>query len=216
MSHTRIKICGVRDVETAQAAVEAGAHAIGLVFVRESPRHVSLETARAIVASLPPFVEAVGLFVDEPVEHVRHTCMNVGLHTVQLHGDETIDFARHLNDCRVIKAVAIGQASHRTWFTHLKPHHVVGILVDAPAAPDAGSMTGGSGRTFDWSAIESLDRASLPPLILAGGLTPGNVGEAIRAVRPFAVDVSSGVESSRGVKDAGLIRAFCEAVRAAE
>ena len=214
MSHTRIKICGIRDIESAQAAVDAGADAIGLVFVKASPRHVTVDQARAIVRSLPPFVEPVGLFVDEALEHVRDTCMAVGLHTVQLHGRETIDYARKLNDCRVIKAATIGDEKHTTWFTHLKPHHIVGLLLDAPPAPDS-DLTGGSGVTFDWKAIDSLDRKSLPLLILAGGLTAANVGEAIRIVKPFAVDVSSGVESSRGIKDPGLIRAFCDAVRRA-
>mgnify|MGYP002624080255 FL=1 len=216
MSHTRIKICGIRDVNAARAAVDAGADAIGLVFVQASPRYVSLDAARAIVAALPPFIEPIGLFVDEPADHIRRACQSVGIHSVQLHGKESIDFARHLNDFRVIKAVSLEEDHHKTWLTHMRPRHVIGLLVDAPAPADAGKMTGGSGRSFDWSAVNSLDRASLPPLILAGGLTPENVGEAIRVARPYAVDVSSGVESSRGVKDVQMIRAFCDAVRTAD
>lgn len=212
MQRTRIKICGVKDVETALAAADAGADAVGLVFVQASPRYVEVAAAHAIATSLPPFVEPIGLFVDEDPYDVLSIGDQVTINTVQLHGNETIEsFATMWEDrFRVIKAIAFDAQRLR----RLRGERALSaVLVDAP--PKAG-LTGGSGDRFDWHALGRIDPAQGHPVILAGGLTPENVGEAIRIVRPYAVDVSSGVESSRGVKDVGLIKAFCDAVREAD
>ena len=218
MTHTRIKICGIRTLEAARAAVDAGVDAIGLVFVSASPRFVTEEQARQIVAVLPPMVEPIGLFVDAPADQVRQTAAAVGLRTVQLHGSELPAHIDQLAPLRVIKALPFdpqqADAAMRPWKN--PPGNLAAMLWDAPprAATD---LTGGSGRAIDWHALAAMKNrcCDLPPDVLAGGLTPDNVADAIRVVRPYAVDVSSGVESSRGVKDAGLIRAFCEAVRQA-
>lgn len=219
---TRIKICGVRDVETALAAAAAGADAVGLVFVEASPRVVTLDQARAIVEALPAFVEPVGLFVDRPVEQVLDTAEQVGLRSVQLHGDETPADVAQLTGLRVIKAmgfasVADAQSRLQVWTD--PPSQLAALLFDTPPAPDA-TIPGGSGRAFDWQQLTGMQREpimhALPPVILAGGLTPENVADAIACVQPYAVDVSSGVESSRGVKDVEKILRFCRAVRLAD
>lgn len=226
---TRIKICGVRTIEAAHAAVAAGADAIGLVFVAASPRCATIDEALAIVAALPPFVEPVALFADASSADIRQITAALGVRTVQLHGHETPQQVHELNDLRIIKAIDPTDQRHAPWLK--APAHepgqlqaarhggqVVALLLDATPTASAGEakLTGGGGRTFDWAVIDTLDRPALPPIILAGGLKVDNVADAIARVRPFAVDVSSGVESARGVKDAGLIQAFCAAVRNAD
>lgn len=217
---TRIKICGIRRPEHARVAAEAGASAVGLNFVERSPRYVTLDEARAVIDALPPFVEPIGLFVDATTSHVRDTAATLGLRTVQLHGGEEPAYAHELMPLRVIRGVAFNKATFiqtATLWAQTCPN-LAGLLIDAPPA-SADALTGGSGRAFDWAALaETCRRAadSLPPLILAGGLNPENVTAAITAVRPWAVDVSSGVEKSRGLKDARRITAFCAAVRAAD
>jgi phosphoribosylanthranilate isomerase len=221
MRRTRIKICGVRDLETALAAAAAGADAIGLVFVDASPRSIPVEQARAIILALPAFIEPVGLFVDAAPDHIRQTAASVGLRTVQLHGRETPDDLRQLTGLRVIKAVAFdaGQMHERLDLWRTGCPNLAALLWDAPPPPEE-HLPGGSGHPFDWNELARFEREggldNLPPAILAGGLTPENVGQAIATVAPYAVDVSSGVESSRGVKDIGLIASFCRAVRQAD
>jgi phosphoribosylanthranilate isomerase len=208
MPRTRIKICGVRDPQTALIAIEHGADAIGLVFAEASPRYVDPEAAWEIISYLPPFITSVGLFVDPTADHfitVREACpFEIG----QLHGNETTDHASTLGP-GIIKAIRFDPATIaedlRRWSA---VDELSAILVDGSA--------GGEGTTFDWAALAEAAPHCDHPLILAGGLTPSNVADAIRAVRPFAVDVSSGVESSRGVKDPDLIRAFCQAVMDAD
>ena len=217
---TRIKVCGVRDAATAEAAVRAGADAVGLVFVAASPRAVDVDAARRVVAALPAFVEPVGLFVDEDPGRIMEVATALSLRTVQLHGRETPGHVAELAPLRVIKALAFGEAGEAAatlgMWTHSRPANLAAVLFDAPPPPDA-ATTGGTGRTFDWRGLARLEAegalADLPPVILAGGLTPANVAEAIGIVKPYAVDVSSGVESSKGVKDTGKIEAFCRAVR---
>jgi len=217
-SRTRIKICGISTPQTAQAAVDAGADAIGLVFVDASPRCMSLETARAIVQALPPMVEPIGLFCDASLGYVIDTAKAVGLRTVQLHGSETHDDAAALHPLRVIKALpfdpptapAVLPDQLADWLA--PPPNVAALLLDTPKQSDS-TLTGGSGHAFDWEALAGVPRHNLPPLILAGGLTPGNVREAIETVKPYAVDVSSGVEAERGVKDIEKINDFCAAVQ---
>ena len=222
MPRTRIKICGVRDIETALVAADAGADAIGLVFVESSPRYFEDEyEAFEVVQALPPFVEAVGLFADETGDAILEKSSQVGFHTVQLHGNETEGDVVVLTEAglKVIKAKAFTGESGDDDADGVMPMVVDAMLWDSPPA-DQGGGVGGTGRAFDWKAFARVHpRGRLKmarPVILAGGLTPENVGEAMSIVRPYAVDVSSGVERSRGVKDAMLIRRFCNAVRAAD
>ncbi|MCE9590539.1 MAG: phosphoribosylanthranilate isomerase [Planctomycetes bacterium] len=220
MARIRIKICGIRDVETARAAVDAGADLIGMVFVEASPRLVSVETARRIVQSLPAHVEPVALFVDHPVDMIRATCDAIGVKTVQLHGRESPAVVAQLCPLRVMKALS---AESDDWVSAAKPWNGVvselaAVLCDAAPPPDAAKgFRGGHGQAFDWNALAAAKKAGafagFPPLFMAGGLHADNVAGAIEAVRPDGVDVSSGVEASRGVKDPAMIRAFCAAVR---
>ncbi|MEC9374360.1 MAG: phosphoribosylanthranilate isomerase [Planctomycetota bacterium] len=204
---TRIKICGIRDEATALAAVEAGADALGFVFVHKSPRFIEPRDAWRLFASLPPFVHTVGLFKDASLDDYIAAEEICPTDYGQLHGHENEELVRACGP-RIIKAVRFDPATiERQLARWAAIEEVDAILVDG--------SEGGEGTAFDWEALAKAKQAAAnKPLILAGGLTPQNVGEAIRAVRPFAVDVSSGVESAPGVKDPALIRAFCEAVRA--
>lgn len=202
--HTRVKICGITRIEDAHAAVRAGADAIGLVFYPSSPRYVSLEQAAAIAAVAPPFVTVVGVFVDAAAEHIRGVLGRVPLHLLQFQGSEAPAACRGYG-LPYIKALRMQEgmdlrAQARTYTD------AAGVLLDGyvPGQP------GGTGRTFDWTRIpRDLER----PVILAGGLTPENVVQAIAQVRPYAVDVSSGVEQRPGIKDADKIAAFINRVR---
>ena len=213
MSRTRIKICGIKDPDTALAALECGADAVGLVFVEKSPRYVTLEQAKAVTQALPEDAVSVGLFVDTPGETMRNIMDDVGLSVAQLHGHESIDDLDPLFGYPAWKALPFDEQFQAIAHSWDHDPRIEALLVDTPPA---GELTGGSGLTFDWAGLAGLQGNFAKPIILAGGLTPDNVGDAIRSVRPYAVDVSSGVESSRGVKDVGLIKAFCEAVRAAD
>ena len=201
---TRIKICGIMREEDARAAVDLGADAIGLVFYAPSPRCVSLEQARAIVAVVPPFVTVVGLFVDPAQEQVQSVLRRCRLDLLQFHGDETADFCNrfelpYLKAARVRAGVDLVQ--------YLSSYHTArGWLLDAYHE----RLYGGSGEPFDWNLIP---RDLARPIILSGGLTPENVGAAVRQVKPWAVDVSSGVEAAKGVKDAAKIAAFIAGVK---
>lgn len=204
---TRVKICGIRTYDAAIAAVEAGADAVGFVFVRRSPRYIEPAEAAAVMASLPPFVSSVGLFQNCPIEEFIRIEEACPTHLTQLHGTEPVDLVRQCGPA--IKAVRFNEQSIDDDLSRWeRVDEVEAILVD-------GSW-GGEGVAFDWPKLLEPASKLTKPLILAGGLTPENVGEAIHRVRPFAVDVSSGVEREPGVKDAAKIRAFCEAVRAAD
>lgn len=204
MSRTRIKICGIRDAQMARVAAEAGADAIGLVFYPPSPRNVEPEAAAAVAAALPPYVGAVGLFVDAEAAAVRDVLSRVRLDLLQFQGDEPPDFCASFG-VPYVRAVRMAPGTdlleYARRFTSARA-----LLLDAhvPGEP------GGTGRTFEWAGIPR----DLPmPLILSGGLTPGNVGRAVREVRPWAVDVSSGVEASRGSKDPEKIVQFIRSVQ---
>ncbi len=222
MSRVWIKICGVRDPETAAAAAEAGADAVGMVFVPDTPRCVDdASAARRIAEAVPDGVEVVGLFVDASAAHIRSIVDEVGLTMVQLHGSETPAQARQLAPTRVMKALpfdAEGLPGAMTLWAE-GSENLEAVIVDAPAPRAAGRQTGGHGQPFDWDAMSEALRdrvhARRPHVVLAGGLTPENVVEAIATVRPWGVDVSSGVEAEHGVKDVEKIRAFCRAVRGA-
>lgn len=207
-ARTRIKICGIRTPESAAAAFDAGADAIGFVFVRSSARFITPEDAAEIMSGLPVFAATVGVFVNHSVEafcDVEETCPT---NYSQLQGTED---ERTVRQCGpgVIRALRYDAATIDSDLARWDAvDEVDAILID-------GSV-GGEGTAFDWSALAPrLERIS-KPVILAGGLTAANVGDAIRAVRPYAVDVSSGVERERGVKDHALIEAFCLAVRRAD
>jgi len=202
----RIKICGLTRPEDVAAAVGAGADAIGFVHVVSSPRFVDPSTSRRLAVCVPPFVSRVGLFVNAAVEVIEEAVSAVGLDTVQFHGEETPDMcARFKGRLRVLKAFRIrGPESLK----ELEPYRDVsdGWLLDAHVP----GVHGGTGARFDWS-LAAAACALGHPVILAGGLTPENAGEAVVRVKPYALDVSSGVESAPGIKDAGRIEAFMNA-----
>jgi len=204
VSRTRIKICGLTRHEDVEAAVEAGADAIGLVFYPPSPRFVSFELAAELASRVPPFVSTVGLFVNAEPAFVSEALARVPLQMLQFHGDESeADCARFGRSW--IKAVRMRTGVDLLEFSACH-RGASGLLLDAFV-----EGYGGGGKQFDWSLIPEggLDR----PLILSGGLDPENVAEAVRRVRPWAVDVSSGVESGKGIKDAARIAAFIAGVR---
>ncbi len=221
MGRTRIKICGIRTPEAALAAADAGADAIGLVFVPGSPREVDIATAMGIVETLPAMVEPIALFANESPGRIVSIAQQLRLRTVQLHGRESVEDVRAIAPLRVLKAIAFEQETLQdtlaTWRSG--PANVAAMLIDSPP-PAQAQITGGHGQSFDWASLaQVMDQgllADLPRWMLAGGLTPANVEQAIGMLRPYAVDVSSGVEASRGVKDIQKIHAFCEAVRRAD
>jgi phosphoribosylanthranilate isomerase len=198
-----VKICGITSIEDAEAAVEAGAASLGFVFWPKSPRFIDPERARAIVSSLPPFVVPVGVFVNQPAAHVRGVAALVRLGAVQLHGDEDLLYVAGM-DYPVIKAVSI-ESGDETERIDMWPRRTTLLLdVHDPVS------RGGTGRTIDWSAAAPI--AARRRTLLAGGLTPDNVAQAVECVRPYGIDVSSGVERSPGIKDHARIRALFEAL----
>ncbi|HEX4986860.1 MAG TPA: phosphoribosylanthranilate isomerase [Burkholderiales bacterium] len=204
---TAVKICGITRVEDALVAAHAGAHAIGLIFAPKSPRLVDAGRAATIVRALPPFVTPVTLFVDQDAAHVRGVIERVRPQLLQFHGGESPDFCAGFG-LPYLKAVRVGPGVDLLQYARLYAG-AKGLLLDAFVEGNHG----GTGAVFDWSLIPR----ELPlPVILAGGLDPGNVGEAVRRVRPWAVDVSSGVEASKGIKDAARIAAFIRGVRDAD
>ena len=199
MSRVRVKICGITRLEDALLAASFGADALGFNLWPGSKRHVDPDAARAIVDRLPPFVTPVGVFVDQPPTTVLALAAQAGVQVVQLHGDESWEDVNGY-PIPAVKAVRLaGPESLRD----LHRYRVRGLLLDAPS-----QGFGGSGTTCDWGLARQV--AERFPVVLAGGLTPENVGEAIRAVRPWAVDVASGVESAPGVKDPDKLRQFIE------
>ncbi len=203
---TRIKICGITRPGDAVAAAQAGADAIGLVFYPPSPRFLNVERAREIRDALPPFVQAVALFVNPDAAQVAQVIGRVHPALLQFHGEETPEFCGQFG-LPYVKACRVGQGVDL--LKYLRPFSAAsGWLLDAHV-----EEYGGVGASFDWSLVPArLER----PLVLSGGLTQHNVGEGLRRVRPWAVDVSSGVESSKGIKDAAKIAAFIAEVRNAD
>jgi phosphoribosylanthranilate isomerase len=206
----RVKICGITRVEDALAVAKSGADAIGLVFYEKSPRHVSIEKAAQLASALPPFVTVVGLFVNASAKAVRETLDSVSLDVLQFHGDETPEFCEQFHK-PYLKAIRVKPGVDLLQCAALF-HSAQGLLLDAHVE----GVPGGTGAVFDWTLIP----ANLPlPLILSGGLDVENVAAAIRQVRPYAVDVSSGVEACRGIntlkgiKDAAKIARFMHEVR---
>ena len=200
---TKVKICGIKTLSDAKFAVDYGADAIGFVFA-ESIRNVSKEKARAIVQKLPPFVTTVGLFVNDTAENIEAICRFCGLDTIQLHGNERPSLLNRLKAFKTIKAFRIQNEKDIIPIRKYKPD---AILLDGYSE----NKMGGTGTPFDWKIVKKL-RTSIP-VIVAGGLTHLNVSQAIRIVNPYAVDVSSGVESIPGKKDRKLIKKFIDAAK---
>jgi phosphoribosylanthranilate isomerase len=199
-----VKICGITRQEDADAAVRAGANAIGFVFWPRSPRAIDPYRARKIATSLPPFVTPVGVFVNQPVEYVNAVARLVRLGAVQLHGEEDAAYIGAMT-APVVKAVAMRNGAEAAGELDMLPARVR-VLLDVHDP----ERRGGTGRTVDWTAAATIARRR--PIVLAGGLTPSNVGEAIDRVQPFGIDVSSGVEAAPGIKDHERLRALFEAV----
>jgi len=223
MHRTRIKFCGVTRAKNAAAAAVAGADAIGLVFYKKSARCVSLETAREILSVLPPMVSPIGLFVDSPHDEIRDIANTLNLRTVQLHGDEPPEVVAQLSDLSVIKAVRCDSkslpASVQLWrraILKLGLKNLAGMLLETGGTTEPG----GTGVENDWDGIASVigtgQVTGLPPLIAAGGLSSENVARVVRRLRPWAVDVSSGIELSTGLKSLDRMQRFVKAVHDAD
>jgi len=204
---TAVKICGITRRDDALAAARLGAHAVGLVFCARSPRNVSIAAAQEVVAALPPFVMAVGLFVDAAAREIEAVLSEVRLDLLQFHGDETAAFCTRFG-VPFIKAARVRPGLDLIQYAR-DYGAARGLLLDA----FVDGTHGGTGTAFDWSLIPP--DLSLP-IVLSGGLNPANVSDAIRRVSPWAVDVSSGVEASPGIKDPQKIAAFMKEVRSAD
>lgn len=206
---TRTKICGITRIEDIQAAVDSGVDAIGLVFYPPSPRGVSIEQAQALVAHIPAYVQVVGLFVNATADEINQVLEHIPLDVLQLHGDET-----------PAQCQQIAQLTKRRWYKaiQVKPEIDIITTIGEYQAVGASAMLldawhpqlkGGTGHAFDWSQFPKLDL----PLILAGGLNPDNIEEAIKTTRAYAVDVSGGVESAKGIKNQPLMKRFMQGVQ---
>ncbi len=203
----KIKICGITNTEDAGVAVTAGADALGFVMYRKSPRWVEPAVARSIIAGLPPFVLPVGVFVNEEAERVRALMDECGFALAQLHGDESSLYCQNLGR-PALKALRLKDRGTFLALAEFQGRaNVRGFLIDAFSE----QAYGGTGKTVDWTLAQDAARST--PIILAGGLTPTNVAEAIAQVRPYGVDVSSGVEQSPGKKDLDKVKAFIHAAR---
>ena len=203
---TRVKICGITRCEDAQLVVDAGVDAIGLVFYEKSPRFVSIEFAAEISQIIPAFVSRVALFKDAEQQMIESVLEQVEIDLIQFHGSETADYCEQFNR-PYIKAIGMKGAEHDVRFLLAnveKYQSAKALLLDGHAPGEAG----GTGESFDWASIAAVDK----PIVLAGGLTPDNVKQAIDLVHPFAVDVSSGVESSPGIKDKDKVAAFMQQI----
>ncbi|MDY7578037.1 phosphoribosylanthranilate isomerase [Herbaspirillum sp. RTI4] len=217
LHRTRIKICGLTRAEDVAAAVAAGADAIGMVFYAPSPRCVTIAQAAALTAALPPFVSSVGLFVNADVDYVAQVLDSVPLSVLQFHGDETPQQCAAIAAAvkrPFLRAARVGSATNAAdllqWerdYQSASPYFT-GLLLDTLV-----EQYGGSGKVFDWSVIpEEL----APRVVLSGGLSARNITDAVLRVRPYAIDVSSGVEQAKGIKDPALIESFVAAVHAAD
>jgi len=200
----RVKICGITNERNALAAVKYGAWALGFIFYAKSPRYVTPAKAKAIIQCLPPFVTAVGVFVNEQLNVVKRIAEFCWLNALQFHGDETPAYCRKFKGYKTIKVFCIKDK--------LDSKNILRYKTDAYLLDTFHEkLYGGSGKTFDWSLLKSLRKLKVP-IILSGGLNPSNVAGAVKTFRPFAVDVSSGVEQSPGQKSQKLLREFFEKI----
>lgn len=208
---TRIKICGLREHDHVATAIHAGADALGFVLYAPSPRAITLAQCAALTQRVPAFVSTVALFVNPTKEEVETALADARIDLLQFHGDEPESFCKSFGR-PYVKALAVNE-SFDLLQSELQYASAAALLLDTPSAGH-----GGSGKTFNWQLINTTNRpsATAPRLVLSGGLTAANVADAVSAVHPFAVDVSSGVEISRGVKSSELIQEFCRAVRLAD
>lgn len=200
-----IKICGITNFDDAARAVDCGADLLGFIFYPASPRYVSPEAVGAIISNLPVNVETVGVFVDETTANMLSVARLAGVHTLQLHGREPPEQMRELTGLNLLKAVTLTSSED---LQNLEIYTPYTLLVDTPSP-----VHGGSGRTGDWELARAAGESHR--IFLAGGLNADNVAAAVATVQPCGVDVSSGVESSKGIKDHGKIKAFIDAVRSA-
>jgi phosphoribosylanthranilate isomerase len=205
----RVKICGLTNLEDALASIDAGADALGFIFYPKSPRYLTPEAAAAIITQLPPFVSKVGVFVDESHDHIREIARSTGIDTLQLHGNETPDFTTRLQEqsFKVIKAFRIKDQST---LSQLQSYRSAAFLLDSYVP----GQLGGTGAKFNWDLALQAKSSGIP-IILAGGLDPENIADAVSKVAPFAVDVSSGVEATPGRKDLSKVRDFITRARKA-
>ena len=218
----RVKICGITSIDDALTVARSGADAVGLNFYEKSARFLKIEAARAIIEALPPEIVKVGLFVNAGEDDIRGRFDRLGLDLIQLHGDEPPEFLARLDGRPVMKAFRVGPEGLAPVYEYIERTEQLGcqmraVLIDAFCK---GSY-GGTGQLADWATVSAYATGEetlpidLPPLVLAGGLTADNVAEAIRAVRPAAIDTASGVESSPGKKDPAAVKAFVRAARRA-
>jgi phosphoribosylanthranilate isomerase len=199
---TKIKICGITNIEDALLAIDLGADALGFVFYRGSKRYIDPENANNIISKLPPFITTVGIFVNQGLDEINYTKERAGFDTIQLHGDESPDFCK--NFARVIKAIRVKENIDSEL---IESYPVKAVLFDTFSE----ESYGGTGRSFVWDALKDLNTTKR--IILSGGLTPENVFQAVRMVHPYAVDVSTGVEDYPGKKNSEKLKKFIEAVR---
>jgi len=200
---TRIKICGITNIEDALLAIDLGADALGFIFYRESKRCIDPSKARDIISALPPFITTVGVFVNQGLEEIKAAREKAGFDTVQLHGDESPELCKKL-DGKVIKAIRIRDSINSE---EVESYPVQAVLFDTYSTKGFG----GTGESFSWEILKDLNTSK--KIILSGGLSPENVSQAIRSARPYGVDVSSGVEDHYGKKSPEKLKAFIEAVR---
>jgi phosphoribosylanthranilate isomerase len=203
----RVKICGITNIEDAVAAVDAGADALGFMFFAQSKRNIPFERAAEIIQKLPPFIAKAGVFVNASEEFIRRAVTDTGIDTLQLHGEEPPEFCAKLSPLKIVKAFRVHDRSTLAECHQYREHAwLLDSYVDG--------VHGGTGAVFDWDvAVEATKLSRM--VILAGGLKPETVADAMRKVRPFAVDVSSGVESSPGKKDHAKLRHFIQGAKAA-
>ena len=201
----KIKICGITNFDDALAAADAGADALGFNFYKKSPRYIEPEKAAEIISQLPPFVMPVAIFVNEREERIRDIQFTTGIKVLQFHGDERPDFCDRFAT-RVIKAF---QVKDKESVKHMAQYHVSALLLDSYKE----GVRGGTGTTFDWHL--AVVAKTFGRIILAGGLTPENVAEAVKLVQPYGVDVAGGVETGKGIKDHAKIKKFIIEVRRA-
>jgi phosphoribosylanthranilate isomerase len=199
MARVRVKICGVRTLEEARAALDCGADALGFNFWPKSARFVEPQKAREIIQCLPPFITCVGVFVNEGAERIKQIVEQTRINAVQLHGDEAPEFCKRIGSNKLIKAFRVGEDFN---IEFMKSYSVSAFLLDAKVKDEYG----GTGQRFDWRI--AIEAKQIAPIILAGGINIENVSEAIHTVRPFAVDVCSGVEAEPGKKDIIKLREF--------
>lgn len=212
-NRTRIKMCGTTNLDDAKAAVDFGVDGLGFIFFPKSPRNVTPDVAKEIIRKLPPFVDLVGVFVDEELTEVEDIVHYCGLNHIQLHGKESVEYCKLLKmklpTCKILKAFRIGETADESDFS---PYNDVvdGILLDTYTK----GQEGGTGHTFPWSVLDKIE--FILPIILAGGLTPANVEDAVNQVAPFAIDINSGVELEPGKKDHDALELLINRVRKVE